>query len=250
MAVYITGDLHGRLDRIHDFCQGHHTSKEDDWMIVLGDAGANFYNDIRDKFTKREFEWAPIKFFLIRGNHEMRPEDVKGCEKIVLTRGDVQGVFWYDPDYPHMYFAIDGYEYQIGCHRALVCGGAYSVDKFYRLEHGWPWFENEQPNKLEKQRVRDAALNARKNSRKDAFDYQRPTFDLVLTHTCPTRFIPTELFLPGIDQSKVDHSTEDFFDEIYDLLPDPKPHWYFGHYHGDKIGCNYRMLYNDIVRLS
>ncbi len=32
--------------------------------------------------------------------------------------------------------------------------------------------------------------------------------DIVLSHTCPLRYEPTEVFLPFIDQSKVDKSTE------------------------------------------
>lgn len=29
--------------------------------------------------------------------------------------------------------------------------GAYSVDKYYRLERGWSWFADEQPNEVTKQ---------------------------------------------------------------------------------------------------
>ena len=32
--------------------------------------------------------------------------------------------------------------------------------------------------------------------------------DVVFTHTCPAKYIPTECFLSGIDQLKVDNSTE------------------------------------------
>ena len=37
--------------------------------------------------------------------------------------------------------------YNINGKSILVIGGAYSVDKEYRLLKGWSWFKDEQPNK-------------------------------------------------------------------------------------------------------
>ena len=33
--------------------------------------------------------------------------------------------------------------------------------------------------------------------------------DVVFSHTCPLKYEPVEVFLPGIDQSTVDKSTEE-----------------------------------------
>lgn len=75
--------------------------------------------------------------------------------------------------------------------------------------------------------------------------------DIMLTHTCPLRFEPTELFISGIDQSTVDQSTERFFDEIYSLFPAyQEPMWYFGHIHGNKYTDEYVMLFDDIMELK
>lgn len=120
-----------------------------------------------------------------------------------------------------------------------MCGGAYSVDKFYRLERGWPllWFEDEQPSELTKGLVRLMAT--------------RYPIDIMLTHTCPLRFEPKELFLNGIDQSTVDTSTEEFFDDLYEQFPaDQRPMWYFGHFHGNKYTDDYVMLFDDIIELK
>lgn len=241
MAVYITGDLHRNFGRIADFCERMNTSKREDWIICLGDVGLNYYGGELDETVKRDVSDLPIKLFCIRGNHEMRSENIPGYRKWEIDDGVVKGAFWYDPEYPNQYFAIDGELYGISNKMALVCGGAYSVDKFYRLEHGWRWFDDEQPNDFEKNVMKSFAVGLRVNN---------TAIDLVLTHTCPTRFIPTELFLPGIDQSKVDRSTEDSFDEVYDLLPDPKPHWYFGHYHGNKYADEHTMLFEEIIELK
>ena len=42
--------------------------------------------------------------------------------------------------------------------------------------------------------------------------------DIVLTHTTPLKYEPVETFLPGIEQSNVDKSTEEWLDTIEDRL--------------------------------
>lgn len=45
--IYITGDTHGDFSRINDFCFKNKTTT-DDIMIILGDAGINYYGAKRD----------------------------------------------------------------------------------------------------------------------------------------------------------------------------------------------------------
>lgn len=73
--IYITGDTHRDFSRIKSFCAEHGTTK-DDVMIVLGDAGINFYGGWRDENVKDYLDKLPITFFFIHGNHEMRPETI------------------------------------------------------------------------------------------------------------------------------------------------------------------------------
>ena len=42
--IYITGDTHGDFSRIERFCEKFQPSRED-IMIILGDAGFNYYGD-------------------------------------------------------------------------------------------------------------------------------------------------------------------------------------------------------------
>jgi len=44
--IYLTGDPHGNFDRIKEFCGRLKTTK-DDIMIILGDAGINYYGEER-----------------------------------------------------------------------------------------------------------------------------------------------------------------------------------------------------------
>ena len=44
---YITGDTHGDFSRIERFCREMHPDRND-VMIILGDAGFNYYGNWRD----------------------------------------------------------------------------------------------------------------------------------------------------------------------------------------------------------
>ena len=110
----------------------------------------------------------------------------------------------------------------------LAIGGAYSVDKFYRVARGYGWWVDEQPSDEIKRYV-EKQLRTHK-------------VDIVLSHTCPGKYIPTEMFLPTIDQSAVDHSTEEWLDKIEDSL-DYRA-WYCGHWHTDKRVDRMHFLYH------
>ena len=241
----MTGDIHGdpwRFWSIENFCNNHKTTT-DDWLICLGDVGLNYYGakSKEEISLKNEAAKLPIKMFCIHGNHERRPIKEDGYKEIEVTEGAIQGPMLWDSRYPNQYFAIDGAVYKIQTSErtlnALVCGGAYSVDKFYRLQFRANWWPDEQPNELTKGLVRLMAT--------------RYPIDIMLTHTCPLRFEPKELFLDCIDQSTVDTSTEEFFDDLYEQFPaNKKPMWYFGHFHGDKYTDEYVMLFVDIIELK
>lgn len=56
--------------------------------------------------------------------------------------------------YPHIKYASDRAAlYTIADQLTLVIPGAYSVDKYYRLQMGWNWFPGEQLTALEMGRV-------------------------------------------------------------------------------------------------
>jgi len=118
----------------------------------------------------------------------------------------------------------------------MVIGGAYSVDKYFRLANGYNWYESEQPTIETKEKV--------KKKLKDLNN----KIDIILTHTCPYKYLPREMFLSGIDESTVDNDTEHFLDEIekttdYNL-------WYCGHYHTDKEIYKIIFMFRKIEKLK
>lgn len=225
--VYITGDIHGSVSRIEDFCLKYSTTIEDT-LIILGDTGFNYYRNYRDDWLKLTASELPITLFCIRGNHKERPENVEGYELEIFFGDDV----YYQPTYPNIKFAKDGGIYNIEGKRCLTIGGAYSVDKFYRLSCGWQWFEGEQLKPEERDYI-------------DSYVYKNPNYDYVLTHTCPYDIRPTHLFLPNIDQSTVDTSMEEWLQKVSGNIKFDK--WYFGHYHDNWCNGKYEMLYEHII---
>ena len=63
-------------------------------------------------------------------------------------------------------------------------------------------------------------------------------------HSTPLKYEPIEVFLAGIDQSKVDKSTEEWLDRIEDRLKYEK--WYCGHYHTEKKIDRLEILFENV----
>ena len=214
--IYYTGDTHGQFDRILDFSQRFQLTA-DDVVVILGDAGFNYYgNEHGDKRNKRRMNDVGVTVFCIHGNHERRPESLSYYNE-TIWRG---GVVYVEDNYPNLIFAKDGEIFDSDGYQAIAIGGAYSVDKFYRLMRGIHWFPDEQPTQETKDHVESVL---------DEGDWN---IDIVLSHTCPAKYIPIEAFLPGIDQSLVDDSTEIWLDSIENRLS--YRHWLCGHWHIDK----------------
>ena len=72
--------------------------------------------------------------------------------------------------------------------------------------------------------------------------------DMVLSHTCPLKYEPTEMFIKGLDQSTMDKSTEAWLGEI-EARNDYKK-WYCGHYHMRKRIDRMQFMYEDFDVLS
>ena len=139
--IYFTGDIHGAVDGIADFINKIHPTMED-VIVLLGDVGANYYTGRRDNLLKAFLNDAGTVFLCIHGNHERRPTTIPGYVETEWHGGKA----WVQPEYPNLIFARDGEIYTLNGLRYLVIGGAYSVDKYYRLSHGWGWWPDEQPS--------------------------------------------------------------------------------------------------------
>lgn len=231
MSVYLTGDTHGCFERIACFCKDNDTTP-DDLLIILGDAGINYYGNHRDRKLKQYIASMPITLLCIHGNHEHRPTAGLGYEKARRFGGEVM----VQPEFPNQLFALDGEVYELNGRSCIAIGGAYSIDKEYRLMRGGGWWPDEQPSAAIKRKV-ESVLASR--------GWQ---IDIVLSHTTPLSLEPREAFLPFIDQSTVDTSTEEWLDGIERRLDYKR--WYAGHFHTVKEINKLRLMYQDYARLG
>ena len=213
-----TGDCHSDFSRFRLYSKEVQKDPEVG-IIILGDAGLNIHKvETEDDRHLKNYLSKSYKFsiYCVHGNHELRPQEVEGMH--LVYDENVHGEVYVQDKWPTIKYFKDWGIYIIGDYKCAVVGGAYSVDKNFRLVHGWPWFESEQ---LTNKEMIDCIK-----------DFTNQQVDFVFTHTCPICWEPTDLFISGIDQSKVDKSMELFLEELAQYF-DWKI-WCFGHYHKER----------------
>lgn len=220
----ITGDLHGDITPIENIFKDF--DKEKYALVILGDAGFNFYLNKTDQKKKEKIQSMGCLIYCVRGNHEERPENLNmdiGWDYFV------SGPVYYEEQFPNIRYLLDGVLYDfIFKYKVLVIGGAYSVDKEYRLIRAkaagytnWTgWFKDEQLSKEEMNEISRITKGR--------------TYDFILSHTCPRSWEPWDLFLSQVDQKKIDKSMENWLDDLR-LNIKWNYAWLFGHFHDDRI---------------
>lgn len=269
--TYVIGDIHGSFKPIRDFYNRNkdkiNFDRDTHLIILLGDAGLNYFLNERDDQLKRKLSEYPFTYFVVRGNHEERPSvcmeaSPSDWEFDICLGGAVR----IEKKYPYIKYADDGaalyripyiktpaylrddneetgdieWNDEIDYLRVLTLPGAFSIDKEYRQLMGYSWFPGEQMTSEEMNYAKQLVAEVKH-------------CDIVLSHTCPCCYEPTDLFLPFVDQSKVDKSMEQLLGAIefvldYDL-------WMWGHYHAYRDyprndGRGKRiMLFQEVVSL-
>lgn len=234
-TFYITGDTHGQTaTRIKNLIFDWDEEKiSNSALVVLGDAGINYNLDNSDKGAKKRINNLGMLIYCVRGNHEQRPELIPTME--LVYDSEVEGEVYCEKDFPNIRYFVDGGTYSLGGRKVLTIGGAYSVDKYYRLQNGAKWFENELLTEDEMNAIEKSIIGKK--------------FDFILTHTCPISWEPTDLFLGCVNQSTVDKSMEIWMDRIKDKVI--WQHWLFGHFHADRLERPHvEMFFRDVESLE
>lgn len=234
----ITGDTHGRVIERLSHIENKYVPEETA-LIILGDAGINFYLNKTDAKNKKNINATGYTIYCVRGNHEERPENIPTMKE--LYDENIDGTVYYEPQYPNIRYLMDGHVYLINKYPTLIIGGAYSVDKWYRLSRfpqgsKWTgWFKDEQLTQEEMVDITER--------------FKGKHFDFILTHTCPYSWQPFDLFLQGLDQSTVDNTMERWLDDFRKQVTWNV--WCFGHFHDDRaVRPGVEMFYSDIVSID
>lgn len=233
--LIFTGDTHGgvaTISRISNIQRNMPEYKpEETGIVILGDCGLNFWLNNTDKKYKKLLNSMNYHIYCVRGNHEQRPELIKSM--VLVNDENVNNIVYMEEAFPNIRYFVDGKIYNLLGYKCLVIGGAYSVDKWYRLVGaGYSKNEAETADPKKCGWFKDECLTAAEMAN-IMEEVKGESVDFILSHTCPLSWEPTDLFLNGIDQSTVDKSMEVWLDELKDNVK--WKYWLFGHYHADRI---------------
>lgn len=207
--VYITGDMHGDLERLYD--KEFRKLKRGDVLIVCGDFGFIFDNSKLERqvvkfFAKRKFITA-----FVEGTHD-NLDKINRCRETVWKGGKVHRIKG------NLLHLIRGQIFDIEGNRYFTFGGGESIDKDMRVAQGF-WWRQEEPTPAE------MAAGAR------VLDEAGCKVDFIITHEPPSR-VKSAILLRRGDKDNV-NKLNGYLEEIGRSCT--YRHWYFGSLHEDRV---------------
>lgn len=219
--VYITGDMHGDLERLYD--KEFRKLKRGDILIVCGDFGYIFDGSKQEKevinfFAKRKFVTA-----FVEGTHD-NLNTINRARETVWKGGKVHRIKG------NLLHLMRGQVFTIDGNRYFTFGGGESTDKDMRVAQGF-WWREEEPTPVE---MADGAR---------ALDEVGCRVDYIITHEPPSRVKSAMLLRRGYSDNV--NKLNGYFEEIGRSCD--YRHWYFGSLHEDKVvtehhTCVFRKL--------
>lgn len=216
--INITGDPHGEISRVSlELMPEQAAWSSEDKLIFAGDFGYVFLGEkstLSEKNNLDMLSQKPFEILFVDGNHEgfdhlfEYPEVIRYGAPVRKIRDNI---FWLQR----------GYVYTIEGKRIFVMGGAYSMDKAFRMKYHETcgqkiWFDQELPCAEEYHRAIDNLMACNME------------VDYVITHTAPTSVIYR---LIGQRPDMHDAELTGFLDWVYHEVKFNK--WFFGHFHED-----------------
>ncbi|MBR1746824.1 MAG: metallophosphoesterase [Clostridia bacterium] len=231
--VFVTGDIHGDVEDLADRVKKM-GAKNDDLVVILGDCGF-FY----DSYFEREGRVAlsdvdrtkkaaalPCTILCVQGNHEVPYDEMPWAKEVSLLGGE--GYYAYG-----VYFAKNGTTLDLNGKKALVLGGAVSIDRFIREQDGRPWFSHEE---VSSERFEEIVRKVRGGR-----------FDFVFSHTTPLSDIPEDGFADFPEPYYNGHHTEKYLQRVKENIA--YGCWYAGHYHLEREYEKLHILYRNGERI-
>ena len=225
--LYITGDTHGKYDRILQFDS---ILKPNDSIIVAGDFGFVFHDNESEKATLDEIEMRPYTILFVDGNHENHPA-IAQCPEEMWNGGKVHRIR------KNILHLCRGQVYNIEGKTFFAFGGGCSRDKERRLRleiegKGKLWWAEEMPSKEE---YTIAEMNLDLCGRK---------VDYIITHTAPEE---TMCVLRPFHEPE--RELNNYLEYVRETVA--HKHWYMGHLHKDMaIWRNQTIVYQDIRKIG
>ena len=221
--IFITGDLHGHVDKSKLNTQSFPQQKEltkDDFVIIAGDFGGIWDESRSENWLLRWLEKKSFTTLFVDGNHE----NFDLLNQYPVTTWNGGKVHEIRPGIIHL---MRGQVFQLEGMKFFTFGGADSVDKHYRKE-GISWWPQERPTDEE-------FVEGMENLEKHNY-----SVDYIITHTAPLNVVEKLTVCTGfLDPATIMLSV---FQEKINFK-----RWYFGHFHQDTTLGNYTALYQEVV---
>lgn len=207
--VYITGDMHGDLERLYD--KEFRKLRKGDILIVCGDFGYIFDGSKQEKevikwFAKRKFITA-----FVEGTHD-NLDKINRCRETVWKGGKVHRIKG------NLLHLMRGQIFNIDGNKYFTFGGGESADKDMRVAQGF-WWREEEPTPAE---MADGAKE---------LDEAGCKVDYIITHEPPS-LVKSAMLLRRGDNDNV-NKLNGYLEEIGRSCD--YQHWYFGSLHEDRV---------------
>ena len=207
--VYVTGDMHGDLDRLYD--KQLRRLKKNDVLIVCGDFGYIFgggktERQVIDYFAKRKFITA-----FVEGTHD-NLDTIGRCRETVWKGGKVNRIKG------NLLHLMRGQIFNIEGNRFFTFGGGESSDKDMRIVHG-NWWREEEPTPAQ---MADGAR---------VLDEAGCNVDYIITHEPPS-LVKSAMLLRRGGADNV-NKLNGYLEEIGRSCI--FRHWFFGSLHEDRV---------------
>ncbi len=207
--VYITGDMHGELERLYD--KEFRKLKRGDTLIVCGDFGYIFDGSALEKkvinfFAKRKFVTA-----FVDGTHD-NLDKINRCRETIWKGGKVHRIKG------NLLHLMRGQIFNIEGNRFFAFGGGESIDKDMRVAEGF-WWRGEEPTPAE---MADGAR---------VLDEAGLKVDYIITHEPPS-LVKSAVLLRRGDTDNV-NKLNGYLEEIGRSCM--YRHWFFGSLHEDRV---------------
>jgi len=220
--MLITGDTHGYRERFQAILS---QAKPNEIIIVCGDCGLLFFDNITEYNFLNQLEKEPFTICFCDGNHENFPAINRyPCEE--WNGGKVHRIR------NNVLHLMRGQVFTIEDKKIFVMGGAFSTDR-YRRQKGISWWDEELPKNEE-------YTEATKNLKENDF-----SVDYIISHTAPHEIIRKMGENPDFAK---DAELTGFFEWIRHEVTYRQ--WFFGHWHIDRqIDEKHRGVLNDLIRI-
>lgn len=223
--VYVTGDMHGELERLYD--KNFRKLKSGDVLLVCGDFGYIFdggktERQVIDFLSSRRFVTA-----FVDGTHDNL--DKINAGRVTYWHGGM--VHRIKGNLIHL---MRGQIFDIEGNKYFTFGGGESTDKDMRRAEG-NWWSDEEPTAYE------MAQGAKK------LDEVGCSVDYMITHEPPSLVKSAMLLRKGYNDRV--NKLNGYFQEIGNICS--FKHWYFGSLHEDrKITHHHTCVFRDMIAIE